>query len=88
MTENLDRQGSYEHWLAERRNVFPPEVLADQIMNQVTELEYQRQSVWWLRLVQQIERSRAARWAVCSGALAIGCLPFVFFAYSLTWPSP
>lgn len=70
----------YEQWLAKRRDVSPPATLADQIMSQVAELERQRRGILWLRLVQRIERSRAARWAVCSGALAIGCLPFVFLA--------
>ena len=68
----------YEKWLSERRDVSPPATLADQIMNQVAELERRRQYVWWLRAIQWIEQSRAARWAVCAGALAIGCLPFVF----------
>jgi hypothetical protein len=68
----------YEKWLAERREVSPPPTLADQIMSQVGELERQRRDIWWLRVVQRIEQSRAARWAVCGGALAIGCLPFVF----------
>jgi len=75
MTDN-----SYEQWLAERRKVSPPTTLADQIMSQVAELEGQRRDIWWLRLIQRIERSPAARWAVCGGALAIGCLPFFFFA--------
>jgi hypothetical protein len=68
----------YEKWLAERRDASPPATLADQIMSQVADLERQRSNLWWLRMVQLIERSRAARWAVCGGALAIGCLPFVF----------
>jgi hypothetical protein len=68
----------YEKWLAERREVSPPATLADQIMSQVAELERQRRDIWWLRVVQRTEQSRAARWAVCGGALAIGCLPFVF----------
>jgi hypothetical protein len=68
----------YEKWLTERREVSPPATLADQIMSQVGELERQRRGLWWLRVVQRIEQSRAARWAVCGGALAIGCLPFVF----------
>jgi hypothetical protein len=71
----------YEQWLAERRAISPPATLADQIMNQVANLERQRRDVWWLILVQRIERSRAARWAVCGGALAIGCLPFFFLAH-------
>ena len=70
----------YEKWLAERRTVSPPSTLADQIMSQVAELERQRRDVLWLRMVQRIEQSRAARWAMCVGALAIGCLPFVFLA--------
>ena len=70
----------YEKWLAERREVSAPATLADQIMCQVTELERRRRTLWWLRMVQRIEQSRAARWAVCAGALAIGCLPFVFLA--------
>ena len=70
----------YEKWLAEHREGAPPATLADQIMSQVAELERQRRDVWWLRVVQRIEQSRAARWAVCGGALAIGCLPFVVLA--------
>ena len=70
----------YEQWLAERRAVSPPATLADQTMSQVAELERLRREIWWLRLVQRIEQSRAARWAVCGGALAIGCLPFVVLA--------
>lgn len=50
-------------------------------MNQVVELERQRQSIWWLRLVQRVERSRAVRWGVCGGAFAVGSLPFVFLAH-------
>ena len=68
----------YEQWLAERRDVSPPATMADQIMSQVANMERQRRDIWRLRLVWWIERSRAARWAVCGGALAIGCLPFVF----------
>ncbi len=71
----------YEQWLAERREISPPAAFADHIMSQVAELERQRRDIWWLRLVQRIEHSRAARWAVFSGALAIGGLPFVFLAY-------
>jgi hypothetical protein len=70
----------YEQWLAKRREVSAPATLADQIMSQVAKMERQRRDIWWLRLVQRIEQSRAARWAVCGGALAIGCLPFVFLA--------
>ena len=70
----------YEQWLAESREVSPPATLADQIMSQVAELERLRRDIWWLRLVWRIERSRAARWAVCGGALAVGCLPFVVLA--------
>ena len=70
----------YEKWLAERREVSPPATLADQILSQVAELERQRRDIWWMRVVQRIEQSRA-RWAVCGGALAIGCLPFVFLAH-------
>ena len=66
----------YEKWLAERREVSPPATLADQVMSQVAELERLRRDIWWLRLVQRIEQSRAARWVVCGGALAIGSLPF------------
>jgi hypothetical protein len=70
----------YEKWLAKRREVSPPTTLADQIMSQVANIERLRRDMWWLRVVQLIERSRAARWAVCGGALAIGCLPFVVLA--------
>ena len=68
----------YEQWLAECREVAPPVKLADQIMSQVANMERQRRDIWWLRVVQRIEQSRVARWAVCGGALVIGCLPFVF----------
>lgn len=71
----------YEQWLAERRNVSAPATLADQIMSQVAELERQRREIWWLGVIAWIERSRAARWAVSGGALAVGCVPFVFLAY-------
>jgi hypothetical protein len=50
-------------------------------MSQVANLERQRRTIWWLRLILWIEHSRLARWAVCGGALAIGGLPFVFLAY-------
>jgi hypothetical protein len=81
MTENPYENKPYEEWLAEMRDVSPPATLADQIMSQVAQLERQRRDIWWLGLVQRIERSRAARWAVCGGALAVGCLPFVFLAH-------
>jgi len=71
----------YEQWLAECREVAPPVTLADRIMNQVTKMERQRRDFWWLRLLQRIEQSRAARWAVCGGALAVGGSPFVFLAH-------
>jgi hypothetical protein len=71
----------YEQWLAECRNASPPASLTDQIMGQVARLERQRQNIWWLRFIQSIEHWRAARWALCGGALAIGGLPFVFLAY-------
>ena len=58
----------YEQWLAKRREVSPPATLADQIMSQVANMERQRRDIWWLRVVQWIEQSRAARWAVCGGA--------------------
>jgi hypothetical protein len=68
----------YEKWLAKRREVSPPAALADQIMSQLAELGRQRRALWWLRVIQLIEQSRTTRWAVCGGALATGCLPFVF----------
>ena len=71
----------YEDWLAKGRNISPPASLVDQIMSQVVDLERQQRNIWWLRLIQRIEHSRAARWAVCGGALAIGGSPFFFLAY-------
>lgn len=71
----------YEQWLAKGRNVSPPASLADQIMSRVANLERQQREIWWLLLILRIEHSRAARWAVCGGALAIGGLPFFFLAY-------
>jgi hypothetical protein len=74
-------ESPYEQWIAKCRETSAPAALADRIMNQVANMENQRRSLWWLRLVQRIERSRASRWAVCGGALAIGCAPFVFLAH-------
>jgi hypothetical protein len=71
----------YEQWLAKRRNVSPPASLVDQIMSQVANLERRRRDIWWFFLIQRIEHSRVARWAVCGGALAVGGLPFFFLAY-------
>jgi hypothetical protein len=76
MTEN-----PYEQWLAKCREASAPPALADRIMSQVANMEQQRRSLLWLRLVQAVERSRASRWAVCGGAGAIGSLPFVFLAH-------
>jgi hypothetical protein len=70
----------YEQWLMERREVAPPAVMADQIMNQVANMDRQRRDIWWLYLVWRIERSRAVRWAVYGGAVAVGVLPFVLLA--------
>jgi hypothetical protein len=74
-------ENPYEQWLAKCREASAPAALADRIMSQVANMEHQRRSLLWLRLVQWIERSRASRWAVCGGALAIGSLPFVFLAH-------
>jgi hypothetical protein len=75
------RESPYEQWLAKCREASAPAGLADRIMSQVVTMEHQRRSLWWLRLVQRIERSRASRWAVCGGAGAIGSLPFFFLAH-------
>ena len=50
-------------------------------MSQVVDFENHRQSIWWLLLVEQIERSRAARWAICCAALAIGAVPYLVLAH-------
>ena len=71
----------YEQWLRECREVSPAVAITDQIMSQVANLERQRREIWWFSLVQRIERSRVACWAVCGGALAIGALPFFFLAH-------
>jgi hypothetical protein len=76
MTEN-----PYQQWLAKCRDVSAPADLADRIMSQVANMEHQRRSLWWLLLLQRIEQSRASRWAVCGGALAVGCSPFVVLAH-------
>jgi hypothetical protein len=76
MTEN-----PYDEWLAKCREVSPPAAWADRIMSQVATMEQQRRSLWWLRLIQRIERSKASRWAACGAALAVGCVPFVFLAH-------
>lgn len=70
----------YRQWLAERRKLCVPTTLTDEIMRQVAELEGQRRVIWWLRVVQHIEHSRTARWAMYGGALAVGSLPFLFLA--------
>ena len=74
-------ESPYEQWLAKCRESSAPAGMADRIMSQVANMEHQRRSLWWLRVIQRIERSRASRWAVCGGALAIGSLPFVFLAH-------
>ena len=71
----------YRRWLAKRRELSPPATLTDQIMSRIAELEAQQRNIWWLYLVGRIEHSRAGRWAVCGGALAVGSLPFLFFAH-------
>jgi hypothetical protein len=71
----------YEQWLGKCRETAAPADLPDRIMSQVTTMECQRRSLWWLCLLQRIERSRASRWAVCGGALGVGSLPFVFLAH-------
>ena len=76
MTEN-----PYDHWLAKCRETTPPTTLADRIMSQVVTMDAQCRSLWWVRVLQQIERSRASRWALCAAALAVGCLPFVFLLH-------
>jgi hypothetical protein len=76
MTDEL-----YNQWLAQRRQELPPPNLPDEIMQRVGELEQHRQAVWWVRLLNRVERSRASRWAVCGGAMVVGCLPFLFLAY-------
>lgn len=79
--ERSNQSSPYEDWLAKRRAATPAAGLADQVMKQVAELDRQRHGSWWLRMMHRIERSRAARWAVCGGALAIGGLPFLFLAH-------
>lgn len=84
MNEHGDKQwreSRWEQWLESRWQASPPTALMDEIMDRVTELDHQRQGVWWLRLIYQIDRSRAARWCVCAGALIIGGLPFAFLAH-------
>lgn len=81
MTEKPTEQNPYEYWLAERREIAPPVNLSDQVMTRVMEFDRQRQNVWWLLLVEWIERRRLARWAICGGALAIGGLPYLFLAH-------
>ena len=81
MTDKPTDRDPYEHWIAERREACPPADLSDQVMNQVVELERRRRDIWWLLMVEQIERRRAARWALCGAALAIGALPYLFLAH-------
>ncbi len=81
MTGKPRKQDPYEHWLAERREVCPPANMSDQVMSHVAELDRQRHGVWWLLLIEQIERRRVARWAVCCIALAIGSLPYLLLAH-------
>ena len=81
MTDKPNGTNPYEYWLAERREACPPASLTDEVMNQVEEFESRRQGIWWLGVVERIERQRAARWGVCVGALAVGSLPYLFLAY-------
>ncbi len=71
----------YDEWLSERRAVQPPADLTDQVMRRVHAMDLQQRGGLWLRLVDRIERSRAARWSLCGGALAVGSLPFFFLAH-------
>lgn len=81
MTDVTTDPNPFEHWLAERREICPPSDLSAQVMDQIVELEGRRHQIWSLLLIQRIERSRTARWAVCGGALAIGGLPYLFLAH-------
>lgn len=81
MTNKPTEEQLYKLWLEERRGARPSATFADQVMNQVVTLNCRRDNVWWLLLVDQIERRWAARFAVCGGALAIGCLPYLFLTH-------
>lgn len=81
MTNNSVEPDGFRQWIASRRDVQPPEHLSDQIMRRVREGQSLQREVAWLRLVHRIERSRLARCCVCSGALAVGGIPFLFLAY-------
>jgi len=85
MKDKPSEQGTYQKWLTKHRDVSPPTSLTDQVMAGVADIErdvdYQRRGIWCLSLIHRIENSRAARWAMCSVALLIGSVPFLFLAY-------
>jgi hypothetical protein len=71
----------FDQWVAHRRNVQPPEDLSELVMQQINDTRAVYQQTLSFRILQQIERSRLARCCACSGALAVGCFPFLFLAY-------
>ena len=80
MSNQPDEPNPYEHWLAQRAEVIPPAELSDRIMSQVIVLDKQHHN-WSTVWLHRVESNRVGQWAVCGGALAIGCLPFFFLAY-------
>ena len=71
----------YEQWRYGRRMESVSEDFSNQVMTRIAALEHQRYSILWIRCIETIENSRALQWAVCSGALAVGAVPFFFLAY-------
>jgi len=69
----------YDEWIANRRAAEPSRGLTDRVMAAVEERDSQRHRR--VRLADRINESRPARWAACLGALVVGILPFLFFAY-------
>jgi len=81
MTDESCEQETYQRWLLKHRDAAPPSSLTDQVMASVADLESEHRVILWLSLVQRIQHLRVARWAMCSIALAIGSVPFLFLAY-------
>ena len=69
----------YDKWIANRRAAQPPRDLTDRVMAAVEERDVQLKR--YVRLANQLNESRPARWAACLAALLVGSLPFLFVAH-------
>ncbi len=71
----------YRDWLALRRAERPGPELTDRVMESVASADIHESVSRRMHLLTWIDRSRARRRAACFGALAVGSVPFIYFAY-------